>query len=133
MEKIEFDSLFNKTVVFAGCELIEYEKGNVTVKTSVNETDANPYKTAHGGYLYTLCDNLAGLVAYSLGNYVVTLNSNISYLQRASVSDELILNGKIVHDGRSTKVVEVEVFCRDRLICKSTFTLFVIGKVESPD
>ena len=129
-EKMGFDSLFNKTVEFRNCELIAYEKGNVTVRTVVNETDTNPYGIAHGGYLYTLCDSLAGLVGYSLGNCVVSLQGNINYIRQAKVGDELLLIGKTVHDGKSTKVVETQILCEDKVICKCSFTLFNVGKVK---
>ena len=129
-EKMSFDSLFNRTVEFRDCELVSYEKGNVTLKTIVNETDTNPYGITHGGYLYTLCDTLAGLVGYSLGNYVVTLQGNVNYISQAKTGDELLLIGKAIHDGKSTKVVETQILCKDRVICKCSFTLFVIAEVK---
>ena len=129
-EMMGFDSLFNKTVEFRNCELVTYEKGNAVIKTVVNESDTNPYGFTHGGYLYTLCDSLAGLVGYSLGNYVVSLQGNINYIRHASCGEELIVTGKAVHDGKTTKVVETEIRSDDRIICKCTFTLYVVGTVE---
>ena len=129
-----FEELFNRTVEYRDCVLQEYEKGHVVVKTVVNETDTNPYGMAHGGYLYTLCDNLAGILGYSLGSYTVSQQVSISYIASAKNGDELTLTGTCLHDGRSSKVCEVIVRGpEERLICKATFTLFPLKKVEEED
>lgn len=128
---MSFDELFNRNFDIRDCELVKYEKGEVVVKTIVNETDTNPYGKAHGGYLYTLCDSMAGLVAYSLGSYCVSLQANINYIKEANVNDELMICGTYSHNGKSTKVVDVEIKNQDdKLICKTSFTLYKIKEVE---
>ena len=54
---MSFEELFNFTMQFSDCELLSLEEGHILLKTIVNKSDANPYGMAHGGYLYTLCDN----------------------------------------------------------------------------
>ena len=58
-----------------------FETGHVIVTTKVVEKSLNYFGNAHGGYLFTLCDQVAGLVAISTGDYAVTLQSNINYLK----------------------------------------------------
>ena len=126
-----FEELFNKTVVFKDCELLDYEKGHICLKTIVNESDTNPYKKAHGGYLYTLCDDLAGLIGYSLGYYVVTIQSSISYLRQIEVNETITVEGKSIHSGKSTDVVEVNILSEDGTIAlQALFTLFNIKEVD---
>ena len=40
-----------------------FETGHVIVTTKVVEKSLNYFGNAHGGYLFTLCDQVAGLVA----------------------------------------------------------------------
>ena len=40
-----------------------FETGHVIVTTEVVEKSLNYFGNAHGGYLFTLCDQVAGLVA----------------------------------------------------------------------
>ena len=65
-----------------------FETGHVIVTTKVVEKSLNYFGNAHGGYLFTLCDQVAGLVAISTGDYAVTLQSNINYLKAGHLSDQ---------------------------------------------
>ena len=40
-----------------------FETGHVIVTTKVVEKSLNYFGNAHGGYLFTLCDQVAGLVS----------------------------------------------------------------------
>ncbi len=127
---MEFKDLFEKKMAFS-CELLSFQKGEVEFKALVEDSDVNPYGFAHGGYLFTLCDNAAGLVGYSLDSYTVSQQADIHYLSSPREKEVLIVKGKALHDGRSSKVAEVEILSLDgKLFCKSCFTLFPIGKVE---
>ena len=128
---MSFEELFNFTMQFSDCELLSLEEGHIFLKTIVNKSDANPYDMAHGGYLYTLCDNTAGVLGYSVGYYVVTQQASISYIASAKVDETLKIEGKLLHNGRSSKVAEVTITNEsERLICKGTFTLFPYKKIE---
>ena len=108
-----------------------FETGHVIVMTKVVEKSLNYFGNAHGGYLFTLCDQVAGLVAISTGDYAVTLQSNINYLKAGHLSDDLKIEGLCVHNGKSTKVVDVLVTnqevcdrCSRRLERKSLCQIF---------
>ena len=97
-----------------------FEAGHVIVTTKVVEKSLNYFGNAHGGYLFTLCDQIAGLVAISTGDYAVTLQSNINYLE-----------GLCVHNGKTTKVVEVVITNQEeKILTRATFTMYVTGSVE---
>lgn len=126
-----FEELFNKTVEFKDFELLEYKKGFIRFKTTVNESDTNPYNKAHGGYLYTLCDDLSGLVGYSLGYYVVTIQSSISYLKQIDEGETITVTGKAIHSGKSTDVVEVTIENEEGTTAvKAQITLFNVREVD---
>ena len=79
--------------------------------------------------MFTLCDQISGLVIISQGADAVTLQSSINYLKAAKLGDILSIKGKCVHAGRTTRVVDVDIINQDgRNVCKATFTMFVTGE-----
>ncbi|MGQ7538976.1 PaaI family thioesterase [Streptococcus suis] len=103
----------------------------VLMTTKVTEKSLNPYGMAHGGFLFTLADSVAGLTTVASGSYSVTLQSNIHYMKAAKLGDTLSVIGSCTHDGSRTKVVEVKIENQDKqLLASTSFTMFVTGKVE---
>lgn len=103
----------------------------VLLTTKVTEKSLNPYGIAHGGFLFTLADSVAGLTTVARGAYSVTLQSNIHYMKAAKLGDALSVIGSCTHDGSRTKVVEVKIENQDKqLLASASFTMFVTGKVE---
>lgn len=125
------DEVFKELSVFDECRIIEESEGSFSLESRVTERNINPYGTAHGGYLYTLCDTVAGVTAATMGDYCVTLQGNINYIKPAEKDDVLLVTGKICHNGRKTKVIEVNIIDQNgSLICKSTFTMYSVGKIS---
>ena len=103
----------------------------VLLTTKVTEKSLNPYGIAHGGFLFTLADSVAGLTTVARGAYSVTLQSNIHYMKAAKLGDTLSVIGSCTHDGSRTKVGEVKIENQDKqLLASASFTMFVTGKVE---
>ena len=75
------------------------EDGQVIVTTEVVTSSLNYYGNAHGGYLFTLCDQISGLVLISQGLDGVTLQSSINYLRAGHAGDKLTISGTCVHPG----------------------------------
>ena len=123
------DFHFDAISAFENYEIKEMRDGRVTVTTKVVNSSLNYYGNAHGGYLYTLCDQISGLVVISLDLDVVTLQSSINYLKAGYLGDELTIKGVCVHKGRTTCVVDVDLINQDgKNVCKATFTMFVTGQ-----
>lgn len=126
-----FRKLFEKDMSFQSCRNVIWEKDRICFEATVEESDCNPYGVAHGGYLYSLCDNAAGLLGAQLGFYVVTQQASISYIKAAAVREKLSVIAVCIHDGRSSKVAEVSVSNRkNELLCRAVFTLFPFKKIE---
>ena len=113
-------------------EIREAQPGQVTMEVGVKQDSLNPYQLAHGGYLFTLADSVAGLTVYSLGYFSLTLQSNINYLKAAKEGDTLTISGKCLHDGRTTKLIDVVIQNQaGELVAKASFTMFVTKEVGS--
>ncbi|WP_019785625.1 PaaI family thioesterase [Streptococcus sobrinus] len=115
--------------VFENHELETLDYGHVLVKTQIVKSSLNYYGHAHGGYLFTLCDQISGLTVISTGFDAVTLQSSINYLKAGNLGDKLTIEGNCTHDGRSTKVIEVTIRNQDKdMVAKASFTMFVTGQ-----
>ena len=123
------DKIFNKVVAFDNYEVLEYCPGNITLKVNVQNESLNPYGNAHGGFLYTLCDSLAGACAYSLNAACVTQQASINYMKQATLNDEIIIKSRCIHNGKSTKVIQTDVCKEDTLISQATFTMYVLKQI----
>ena len=122
------DFHFDAIAAFENYEIEKMRDGHVVVTTKVVESSLNYYGNAHGGYLFTLCDQVSGLVVVSQGVDGVTLQSSINYLKAGRLGDVLTIHGECVHSGRKTRVVDVDITNQDGVnVCKATFTMFVTG------
>ena len=123
------DFHFDAVSAFENYEIKEMKDGHVEVTTKVVDSSLNYYGNAHGGYLFTLCDQISGLVLISLGLDVVTLQSSINYLKAGKRDDVLTIKEECVHQGRTTCVVDVDISNQEgKNVCKATFTMFVTGQ-----
>lgn len=125
------DFNLDEVKVFENYEIVKWEEGEVTLETQVVDSSLNYYGNAHGGYLFTLCDQVSGLIAISTGFEAVTLQSNINYLRAGRLGDKLKVIGTCVHNGRTTKVVDVHIKNENgEMVTTAIFTMFVTGKRE---
>ena len=123
------DFHFDAISAFENYEIEKMEDGQVIVTTEVVTSSLNYYGNAHGGYLFTLCDQISGLVLISQGLDGVTLQSSINYLRAGHACDKLTISGTCVHPGRKTRVVDVVISNQEKEnVCKATFTMFVTGQ-----
>ena len=94
------DFHFDAISAFENYEIEQMRDGHVVVTTKVVDSSLNYYGNAHGGYLFTLCDQISGLVVISLGLDGVTLQSSINYLKAGKLDDVLTIKGECVQQGR---------------------------------
>ena len=127
---MKLDDVFKELTVFDNYRIVQNSEGLFVLECSVTDRNINPYGTAHGGYLYTLCDTVAGVTAATMGDYAVTMQGNINYVKPAQKDDVLTITGRICHNGSKTKVISVNIINQDDLlICTSTFTMFNTGRI----
>lgn len=114
---------------FESMDVIELANGHVKMRLKVDDRTCNPYGVVHGGSIFTLCDSVAGLTAISTGSKCVTLSNSMNFL-RPATSGYIYASPEIVHNGRTTLVIDVTVKDDfDKVIAKGTFTMYVIGNM----
>lgn len=106
--------------------MTEVSRGEVAFAIDVPDTVANYHGSVHGGFLATLLEVVAGMVASTLDLNNVALTSAVNFVKRAPVGP-LVVRGEASHVGRSTVVAHCQVTSPEgQLFTEATFTLFVL-------
>jgi len=118
-----------------GMRRSKLEKGCCSYEVTVEERHLNGGGIAHGGFLFTLADNAAGLTAaYSERGLrdLVTQTATVHYIRAAQLHEHLVAEGKLVHGGRSTALVNVEVRNdAGKLLLQGEFSMFYLDPPEN--
>ena len=86
------------------------------IRVTAMPRDANAYGDIFGGWLMSLMDNGAGLIAsrYSAGRAVTIAMDGMMFLKPVKIGDEVSVYGEIVKTGRSSMSIAVEAWRRHR-------------------
>lgn len=63
----------------------------------------------HGGAIYSIADNLAGIAAASYGYYVTTVNGSIQYLKAVRGVEEIFCEARVIKAGKTISSVHVDI------------------------
>ncbi|MBQ2895388.1 MAG: PaaI family thioesterase [Oscillospiraceae bacterium] len=120
--------------VHLGMRRRSLNKGNCSYEVTVEERHLNGGGIAHGGFLFTLADNAAGLTAaYSERGLrdLVTQTATVHYIRAAQPGEHLVAEGRLVHGGRSTALVNVEIRNdAGKLLLQGEFSMFYLDPPE---
>ena len=102
--------------------------------------DANPYGDIFGGWLMSLMDNAAGLVAArrTRGRAVTVAMDGVQFHEPVKVGDEVSVYGEIEKIGRTSITIEVEAWRRPRhleeasKVTEAKFTFVAIDEQGRP-
>lgn len=112
---------------FEKAEILEIGPGHARIKIPAGEEAMNLYGKLHGGFLFTLCDTVAGMSTYAYEVSNVTQQGNINFI-RPFQTGILYVEGRAVHKGRQTAVIQISVTSENgRLIATATFTMFLMA------
>ncbi len=117
-------------------KVIGLEEGRATVEATMATGFSNTRDFVHGGVLMAICDMTASAAVYTFGKRNITLQSSFNFTRGVPVDDSsrMICDARVVHNGRQTAVVEVEIRDPEGRICvRATFTQFIIGTMSEED
>jgi acyl-CoA thioesterase len=95
-----------------GMQIVTAESGIGRVSIQIDERLMHPQQIVHGGVIFTLADTAMSMALISVlpvGTPFGTLEAKINFMLPV-YKGELLAEGKIVHKGRSTAVLEATVF-----------------------
>ena len=122
----------NPYVADMGIEILNVEKGYVRTRVRKSKHLENIYGDMHGGCLYTIADNMAGVAAGSYGYYVMTVNGSIQYLRAARDTEYIYCEANVVKQGKTISSVHVEITDdRGTLLNTAEFTYFNLREKQS--
>lgn len=125
----------NSFVRLLDISIAEMGEGEALLTMPVDpDKHTNLYHALHGGALASLADTAMGVSCATLGNRVVTVEMNINFIKSAGKGETVHAQGKVIHAGRQTMVVECDM--RDNsgsLLGKARGTFMIIGKFEADE
>ena len=116
-------------------EIIKFEEGNAAAAVVVDKKWTNPFGIAHGGFLFTLLDEILGTACcsvlmkpiYSEVKALSTTNHDIFFHSPAKPGDCLIITGSVVSERKNMIFVKGRIEQKDsgELIAESKGIWFV--------
>ena len=85
-------------------EFIEFYEGNTQARVTIDKMWTNPFGIAHGGFLFTILDEILGtaccsMLSKKIYNDIIALsttNHDIFYHSPAKIGDTLIVKGNVL-------------------------------------
>ena len=110
------------------------------IRVSAMPADTNAYGDIFGGWLVSLMDSAAGLIAarYSRGRAVTVALDGMQFHSPVAVGDEVSVYGEIVRVGRTSMTIAVEAWRRHRhedaaeKVTQATFTFVAVDVNKRP-
>jgi acyl-CoA thioesterase YciA len=110
------------------------------IRVTAMPADANAYGDIFGGWLMSLMDSGAGLIAarHSKGRAVTVAMDGMHFHSPVSIGDEVSVYGQIVKVGRTSITIGVEAWRRHRTeehavkVTEATFTFVAIDDAGRP-
>lgn len=111
LKKYNQTNLFGK---YLDLQLDVVKAGNVSYKVKVKKQHLATVKSAHGGFISAIFDQIVGTAALSKAmvesKLVSTIEFKINYLQPAILHDELIGNGIVIKNGKRIYTVKGDIY-----------------------
>lgn len=116
--------------VTLGIRLTEIGPRHALMETTVSERHLNYYGGAHGGLIAALADTVCFFSAPLLpaGRKVTTVNLNVNYVRAATLGEHLVARSELLHLGRRTASVTLQIHSGKHLIAHGTATLAVLAE-----
>lgn len=116
------------------------ERRDPAIRVTAMPADANAYGDIFGGWLMSLMDSGAGLIAArrSKGRAVTVAMDGVVFHEPVSVGDEVSVYGEIVKIGRTSMTIAVEAWRRHRheevavKVTEATFTFVAVDQNNRP-
>ena len=110
------------------------------IRVTAMPADANAYGDIFGGWLMSLMDMGAGLVAarHSHGRAVTVAMDGMQFLAPVKVGDEVSVYGELVKQGRTSMTIALDAWRRHRhedesaKVTEATFTFVAVDEAGKP-
>lgn len=119
----------NEFIRMFDMEFMKFEPDEVIGRIPLKESMLNPYGTLHGGAIYTFADFVTGTLANLSGNYCMTVEGNLSYLNAVKDTEYVYGRATLIKDGAHLVVVRVSITDdNNKLLDEGKFTFYKTDK-----
>jgi len=116
------------------------DRRDPVIRVSAMPADANAYGDIFGGWLVSLMDSGAGLVASkkARGRAVTVAIDGMQFLLPVKVGDEVSVYGDLKHVGRTSMTIAIEAWRRHRheleevKVTEAVFTFVAVDEAGKP-
>ncbi|EIZ80049.1 acyl-CoA thioesterase [Novosphingobium sp. Rr 2-17] len=110
------------------------------IRVTAMPSDTNAYGDIFGGWLVSIMDNGAGLIAArrSRGRAVTVAIDSMKFHLPVKVGDEVSVYGELVRVGRTSMTIAIEAWRRHRheaekvKVTQAVFTFVAVGEYGTP-
>ena len=113
---------------FIGVCIDDCGKGTANCSLDVKGHHFNNGGRLHGGVIASLADTAAGAAVNTVrpvDKFTATTDSSISFI-RPPIGKKLVALAEVIHKGKKLFRVEVEIFCKQKLVAKSNLTFMIV-------
>ncbi len=115
-------------IKYCGITLEDADCGWVKASMPVREETANPFGFIHGGAISTLIDTAGGIVCWTVGCTVCTLDLDTSYMKNVTKGHTIFAEAQIIRQTRHVIFVEVKVFSdENELLARGNASMYITG------
>lgn len=114
---------------YNGFELEIMEQDRVVYRLDIRRNSLNPYGVVHGGALYTMADDAAGVAIHTDGRHYVTQTGTLHFLSNRP-QGVIRAEGRVRRRGKQTAFASVEITDEQgALLAAGDFVYFCIDPV----
>ncbi|XP_042030403.1 acyl-coenzyme A thioesterase 13-like [Salvia splendens] len=121
---------FIEPMVMQGMKIDHIERGRIVCSFTVPPRLVNSGNTLHGGATAALVDIVGSAVIYTVGAQAtsVSVEINVSYLNGASIGEEVEIESKALRVGKALAVVSVDLRSKKtgKLIAQGRHTKYLV-------
>ena len=122
----------NLFVRYNHIELLSVEPDAAFLRLQVRSESKNPYGVIHGGALFTMADNGAGIAANTDGRHYVTHTSSFTLVSN-QMGGTVYAEARVRHRGKTTCLVAVDITGEDgKLLATGEFVYYHVDKPFLP-
>lgn len=118
----------NPFVDSLGIEFLSISPGHAEIRLKVDRRHLNPWGNLHGGVFATLADTAMGVAARSLGKVAVTVNLSVNYLHPVQEDDEIICEGKVIHEGKNIIHTQAVLTVEGKKVAAASGIFYVLNQ-----
>lgn len=120
----------NAFTIYNHMELVSVSPDRARYQLTIHSDSKNPYGIVHGGAIYALADNAAGVAVHSDGRSYVTQTGTLHFLSNQT-RGTIYADATVRHRGRHTVLAVVDILGDSgKLLATGEFTFFRIEREQ---